>query len=68
MQPGREIKGGGVERIYDATDQPRNHLQDVVCADASQKLLQGFRGHWPKIALRVLLIHDLCRRVIAEGL
>jgi hypothetical protein len=68
MQPGREIKGSGVERIYDATDHPRNHLQDIVCADASQELLQGFRGHWPKIALIVLLIHGLCRRVIAEGL
>ena len=56
MQPRREIKGSGVERIYDAADQPRNHLQDIACADASQKLLQRFRGHWTKIALKVLLI------------
>ena len=56
MQPRREIKRSGVERIHDATDQPRNHLQDIVRADASQKLLQGFRGHWTKIALEILVI------------
>ena len=57
MRPRREIDGSAVDRIRDATDQPRAHLQAVERADVSHELVLGFRGHWPKNVSSVMLIH-----------
>ena len=40
MRPRCEIDRG-VERIRDATDQPRAHLQEVEYADVSHELVHG---------------------------
>lgn len=67
MDPRREIDGSGVERIRDATDQPRAYLQVVERDDVSHELVCGFRGHWPKMfravrsmASRVKMFADSC--------